>query len=82
MQLRRLFVLYARGLHLRRHLEHAAGTGAVRRAALHIHRVIHWITEIAVLIANVVQVVLHVERFLQTQHTMTIRTDTDVSEIC
>lgn len=64
MQLRWLLVLYAGGLHLRRHLEHTAGAGAVRRPALHIHRVVHWITEIAILIANVVQVVLHVERLL------------------
>lgn len=66
MQLRWLLVLYAGGLHLRRHFEHTSGAGAVRRAALHIHRVVHWITEIPVLIGNVVQVVLHVERFLQT----------------
>lgn len=66
MQLRWLFVLYAGGLHLRRHFVHTAGTGAVRRAALHVHRIVHWVTEISVLIGNVVQVVLHVERFLVT----------------
>lgn len=67
MQLRRLFVLHAGGLHFRRHFEHAAGAGTVRGTALHIHRIVHRIAEVSVLITDVVQIVLYVERLLQVQ---------------
>lgn len=64
MQLRGLFVLHARGFHLCRCFVHVTNAGTVCGTALHIHRVVHRIAEVSVLIGDIVQIIFYVEGFL------------------
>jgi len=61
-------VLYAGGFHFCRHFVHTAGAGAVCSTTLHIHRVVHRVAEVSILIGHVVQVVFHVQRFLRARN--------------
>lgn len=67
MKLWRLFMRDAGWFHLGGHLVNSTTTGAVRgtRTTVQIYRVVHGITEVAVLVTHLTKIIFHVQRFLE-----------------